>query len=106
MEESDEIYSSDFSARRLSELLNLPYGYISQVINETYGSTFNSLLNKYRIKEVCRRMNTEEGYLSLTIEAIANGVGIRSRTTFVNAFKAHTGLTPSKYMRIAASNGR
>ena len=37
----------------------------------------------------------------MTIEAIAIGVGFKSRTSFINAFKREVGLTPSEYMRMA-----
>ena len=37
----------------------------------------------------------------LTIEAIANEVGFKSRTTFTTAFKHFTGLTPTDYIRMS-----
>lgn len=101
MEESEEIYTADFTGKRLAELVGAPYNYISQVINELLSVNFNTFLNRYRIKEACRRMNDSSRYTSMTIEAIACEVGIKSRTTFTNAFKTETGLTPSKYIKLA-----
>ena len=72
-----------------------------QVIHEKWGENFNSFLNSYRIKEACRRLGDVDHYGQLTIEAIATGVGFRSRTSFVTSFKRITGLTPSEYQRLA-----
>lgn len=49
----------------------------------------------------CRRLGDIDHYGQLTIEAIASGVGFRSRTSFVTSFKRITGLTPSEYQRLA-----
>ena len=104
LENSEEIFSSDFSAQRLATLVGEKYNYVSQVINEKYGSNFNNLLNEYRIQEACKRINDLQKYGNYTIEAIANGVGFKSRTSFTQAFKKYTGLTPSEYQRIANEN--
>jgi AraC-like DNA-binding protein len=101
METDDEIYSVDFSADRLTALVDSNSQYVSQVINEKYNCNFNNLLNKYRIKEACKRMN--ESGDNLTIEAISYSVGFKSRSTFVISFKRVTGLTPSEYLRLAKS---
>ncbi|MBR6182934.1 MAG: helix-turn-helix domain-containing protein [Prevotella sp.] len=101
MENSEEIFSSEFSAQRLAALVGEKYNYVSQVINERYGANFNTLLNEYRIQEACKRINDPRKYGNYTMEAIANSVGFRSRTSFTQAFKKYTGLTPSEYQRIA-----
>lgn len=104
METSDEIFSSDFTAQRLAVLVGEKYNNVSLVINEHYGTNFNALLNEYRIQEACKRMNDLKRFGHLTIEGIANGVGFKSRTSFIQAFKKYTGLTPSEYQRLAKEN--
>jgi AraC-like DNA-binding protein len=101
MENCEEIYAPGFSTDRLAQLTDSNYKYVSQVINETCNCNFSNFLNEYRIKEACRRINDDPRYANLTIEAISSSVGFRSRSTFVNAFKRFTGLTPSEYLRIA-----
>ena len=101
MENSDEVFTSDFTIDRLAELSNLKSKIVSQVINELCGTNFNSFVNEYRIKEACKRMNDREATANLTIEAIGNGVGFKSRNSFISAFKKFTGLTPSEYQNIA-----
>ena len=99
MDTSDEVYSPDFSVERLAQLTDSKYKYVSQVINEYYDQNFNNFINQYRIKEACKRIDNHGQYANMTIEAIANSVGFRSRSSFFTSFKRITGLTPSEYLR-------
>ena len=101
METSDEIYSPEFSLPRLSELVGDKRNNVSEVINQRYKTNFNGLLNEYRIKEACRRINDTAKYGNLTIEAIGQSVGFKSRSAFSTIFKQVVGLTPSAYLRQA-----
>ncbi len=103
MESSDEVYSNDFSLVRLAELVDGNQNYVSQVINEKYNCNFNALVNEYRIREACRRINDQKHYGNQTLDGIAQSVGIRARSTFVAAFKKFTGMTPSAYQKLAKS---
>lgn len=64
---------------------------------------FNTLVNEYRIREACRRIADHENYGHLNLEGLSASVGFKSRTTFFNAFKSVTGLTPSEYLKRAKS---
>ncbi len=101
METSAEIYHIGFNIEKLSELVHSRPRYVSQTINQEYGDNFNQFLNEYRIKEACRRLNGKDGYSNMTIEAIAESVGFKSRTSFGALFKSSTGLSPSAYQRMA-----
>lgn len=101
MEDTDTICQSDFTVDRLTELVNSKYPYVLQAIKTGFGCNFSTLLNTYRMQEAARRLSDEEHYGGLTIEGIANSVGIKSRTSFVSLFKKATGLTPSVFQRIA-----
>ena len=98
---ADEIYSPDFTLEHLSRLAGSNYKHVSQVINERLNKNFNQLLNDYRIYKACKCITDQQHYGHLTIEAIAQSVGFRSRTTFATAFKRITGLTPSEYQAAA-----
>lgn len=100
LQNSDEIFSAEFSLNRMAELVGSNYKKVSQVINEKANCNFNNLLNEYRVKEACKRMNNIEKYGNLTIEAISAGLGFKSRSTFLMAFKRVVGLAPSEYQRI------
>lgn len=99
METSDEIFSPDFSLPRLAELVDDHRNYVSDAINRRYRDNFNGLVNEYRIKEACRRINDRARWGDYTLEAIGKSVGFRSRSGFSTIFKQFTGLTPSAYQR-------
>jgi AraC-like DNA-binding protein len=100
METSQEIYQPDFSLERLVDHLDINRSYLSQVVNETGGTNFRSLLNSYRIREACRRLEDASLTGSQTIEAVGQSVGFMSRRNFGIAFKKETGLSPSAFMKI------
>lgn len=103
---SPEVFTPEFSSSRLAELTGYTYRHISQVINEKTGDNFNALVNDIRVKEACRGMQPGGRFARLTVEAVANAVGFRSRTSFIAAFKKFTGMTPSAYMKTAESNAK
>ncbi len=76
---------------------------MSQVINDLIGTNFPSLLNSHRINEACRRLLDVKNYGGLTIEAIAESLGYKSRSNFSKNFKKHTGLNPKEYVILAQS---
>ena len=104
METNDEIFSPDFSLPRLSELVGDKRNNVSEAINQRYKNNFNGLLNEYRIKEACRRFNDPDQYGNLTVEAIGQSVGFKSRSAFSTVFKQIVGLTPSAYLHQVRSN--
>lgn len=103
MDNDDAVFSSDFSLDRLAEMTEIKSRTLSVALNEIFNKNFYELLNEYRVREACRRLSDHEQYGHLTIEAISQSVGYKSRTSLVNAFKRITGLTPSEYQKLAAS---
>ncbi len=102
----DEISVTDFSVDRLARLVESNSKYVSQVINEAYGKNFNTLLGEKRVHQACIRLSDTDSYGNVTIEAIASGLGFKSRSNFVTVFKRVTGLTPSEYKRISTDKTR
>ena len=100
METSEEIYDNDFSLDRLTELVNArSSNYVSQVLNGHYHQSLSNVVNEYRIREACRRINDREHYGQITVQGIAQSVGFSSYPNFVSNFKKFTGLTPSTYRK-------
>lgn len=105
-QEMDDIHiicQPDFSLQSLADLVSSNYKYVSQVVNEYYGKSFKQVLNEQRVREACRQLNDTEryGHLTLTIEAIAANLGFNSRSNFTVTFKRITGISPSKFLKMA-----
>lgn len=101
LESSQDIFNPDFSIEKLSAILDLPVKRVSKNINYGYGQNFATTLQTYRIHEACRRLSDNDRYGQLTIEAIAESVGFRSRSNFSAVFKKITGLSPTLWKKLA-----
>jgi len=96
------ISDSEFSLPALAQQVESNTAYVSRAINEGYGKNFKTLLNEYRIREACRRLTDDEHYGNLTVVAIGESVGYKSATSFIQAFKKMTGVTPAVYKRLSS----
>ena len=81
----------DLTINKLAKELGINRTYLSQVINEFYNKNFSSFINEFRIKEATKRLLQDR---NITIEAVSNDVGFKSKSAFNNAFKQYTGVTP------------
>lgn len=100
-EESPEIYSPDFSLDRLAEITGCKSVYLSYVINTELKKNFNTLIAEARIRKACELLLDEDTAHTLTLDAIAERVGYKSRSHFSAVFKKITGISPSRYAAIA-----
>lgn len=91
------ICTSGCSIGKLAESIGCNTKYLSQIINDEYNCNFNSFINEIRIKEASRRIIAGGEWERLTMEAIANSVGFKSRSTFTQLFKQYTGMTPTEF---------
>lgn len=97
--EKDKIFrQKDLSESKLTKLLDSNTSYISSIINNRFGMSFKTLLNKYRIDEA-RQLLVSDEYSNYSIEGIANEVGYQSRSAFYQVFKQNTGMTPTDYVK-------
>lgn len=101
MEQTDVICDSEFSIKKLAELVDSNTTYVSRVINEMTGNNFRTFLSEYRIKESMLRLNDNENYGNWTIKAIAENVGYKSQSNFISVFTKYTGIKPSIYQKMA-----
>ena len=60
---------------------------------------FNDFINQYRVEEAKIRLVDPE-YSNLTVAAIGNSVGFTSKSAFYSAFKKHTQLSPSAFIKL------
>lgn len=66
-----------------------------------FSANLSSLVNDYRVDRACRLLSDPAQSSRLTLEAVGEAVGYGSRQTFLKAFKARTGLTPSDFRKAA-----
>lgn len=101
MENTNVFCNCDFSLDTLAELVGSNKKYVSQVINDTFGKSFNNYINPYRIHLAQCRFADTEHYGNLTMKAVAESVGFKSYSSFVSVFRKVTGISPSLYRDMA-----
>lgn len=98
MEKRHPYRNNELRLNELAETLEISPHHLSQVINEHYDKTFNQFINEYRIAEAQQLLVSDEHQHTYIIE-IAYRVGFNNKTTFNQAFKNQTGMSPSKWRR-------
>lgn len=97
--EKERIYlNNDLTINKLAEYLNINRTYLSQIINSHFKKNFSTFINEYRVKEAQKQLLTNN---NITIEAISQEVGFKSKSAFNTAFKNYTGITPSFFIKNA-----
>jgi len=96
--ETEKPYIEDnLNINMLAKMLNTSINKLSQVINETFDQNFYSFINTHRIEESKQLLKDPENE-KYTIISIAYDCGFNSKSSFYNAFKQNTGITPKKYL--------
>jgi AraC-like DNA-binding protein len=102
MDSKKPFLDSELSLNDLSKMLHTDPHAISRLINEDDAINFYDFINGYRIQEFKNRC--EQGqHKTMTIIAIANDVGFKSKTTFNRTFKKINGITPRDYLNTLKS---
>lgn len=76
----------------------IPRHHLSALINTVYKKNFNGLINEYRVKYIKENFHSKQ-WSNLSLEGIGKEAGFKSRTTFLDAFKKETGMTPSTFRK-------
>lgn len=103
MDTSDLYLNPEFGLSNIVSAVGSNFAYVSKVIKQYSGLNVPSFINEYRIREACRRILDGDRFGNLTLAAIGESVGFNSQVSFNRTFKKITGMTPSTYMKIAAS---
>ena len=94
---SEKLYKqSSLKCGDVAAVLDVPSYYLSQVINDFSNMNFNNFVNQYRVEAAKKMLLTNN---TLTIEAIGQECGFKSKSSFYAAFKKNTETTPSKYVQ-------
>jgi len=91
----------EFSLSELAALTSIDKVKLSYTINSHMGTNFSSLLNKYRVDEFVRLMESGN-YDNYNMLGIASEAGFSSKSTFYKAFKDLKGQTPKEFFNGAS----
>lgn len=76
---------------------------LSEMFNRVMGLGFRDYLRRLRVNEACHRLESDA---SASILRVGLDVGFNSRSTFHDAFRKVTGLSPEEFRRQAKSKPR
>lgn len=97
--EVEKVYRDEnVSLQSLSKQLSIPYYHLSQIINEKLNKNFSDFINTYRIEEA-KKLLGDPKQANRKIISITYEVGFNTKTSFNNAFKKYTKMTPSQYKK-------
>ncbi len=97
LEEEKVFTDPELSIRSLSSMVDLHPNKLSWLINESFETNFNSLINSYRVKEFQTKVKNGE-HRHFSIIGLAYECGFNSKTVFNTYFKKETELTPKQYI--------
>lgn len=89
---------SDLSIYEVAKQIDSSTRKVSNCINENFGYNFSEWVNRFRVDEVKMRFE-ERSSNYLTIEAIGQESGFKSRSAMYSAFSKFTGQSPAKFRK-------
>ncbi|GBF50601.1 DNA-binding helix-turn-helix protein [Leptospira ryugenii] len=93
----DKLYKNDeLSLGDLASALGITQHQLSEYLNQHQKKNFFQFVNAYRIEEAKLLCKNEK---EKTILSIAYEVGFPSKSTFYDAFKRETGMSPTEYRK-------
>ena len=93
---SDELWrNNDLSVDRLASLLETNRSYLSRIINNIAGMSFNHYVNGFRINEAVKVLSDEDD--DTPLKQLALNIGFNSLTTFYSSFQREIGVPPAKF---------
>lgn len=97
--EMDKLYlNGKLSIQDVSDKLNIPKQYISEVLNEHMNTNFQDFINEYRVEEFIKRLKKDQNN-QFTLLGIATEVGFNSKSSFNATFKKIKGLIPTQFKK-------
>ena len=102
LEEKRVYLDSTMSLLKFSSITSTNTTYLSRTVNECFGCSFRTLINKYRVKHAIEQMKIEGAITA----SLYKGCGFTTRSVFYSSFKQITGMTPLQYLKqITSDNG-
>ena len=98
MQEQKLYLDCDLTLRDLAEHAGLSYHQASQVINGQMNQRFFSFVNNYRI-QLAKELLADPKTSKMAIVDLAMEVGFKSKSSFYDAFKKVTQVTPTQFKK-------
>ena len=97
-EENEHYLKPNFKLPDLAKDMCVPVHHIQKCFQEVHKTTFVNFKTTYKIKWAIKALKNP-AFKNDTIESVGGYSGFKSKSQFYIAFKKHTGLTPSKYLK-------
>ncbi|MEM6720106.1 MAG: tetratricopeptide repeat protein [Bacteroidota bacterium] len=98
--EAQELYlDSSCNLRFVAKKVKTNATYLSKIINEHKGISFNEYINNLRIQYTLQRLKSDTLFRAYSIKSISQDVGYKSADSFTKHFKKQTALYPSYYIK-------
>lgn len=88
----------NFNLQKLTQICKCKSTVVSYVLNNHNNQNFYGFINEFRVNEVCEMLKNNENS-HLTLDAIGELCGFKSKSTFYQSFKEVTGKTPMQYKK-------
>ncbi|MFZ4545989.1 MAG: helix-turn-helix domain-containing protein [Bacteroidales bacterium] len=88
----------DVKISSLATELKTNTNYLSKLIHDTFHLNFNDYINRLRIEYACQLLN-DDCVKNLPLQNIWRMAGFATRSTFYEAFRKHSGATPSAFRK-------
>jgi AraC-like DNA-binding protein len=98
LKEQESYLKPDLTIAGLAKEMNMDKKELSQLINRHMGQNFYNLINDYRVQKAST-IFSDNSQNHLTILEVLYRVGFNSKSSFNQAFKKSTGLTPTEYRK-------
>lgn len=97
--QSNKLYlNKDLVLQDIADQVGLSHRVVSQFIRIKYNMGVREYINRFRVLAAIDLMKA--GYLeNKSLEGLCLSVGFNSRITFFLAFKRHTGMSPTEYLK-------
>lgn len=92
------------SLTTVAKKINTNTSYLSKTLNEYKEQTFPNYITSLRINYALQRLKNDKVFRSYSIKAIAVELGFKSEGPFSRAFKQHTGIYPSYFIKNISAN--
>lgn len=92
----DQHYQEKITLDHLSQLFFINKYYLTRVFKEQFGITINTYIQQIRITHAKQLLR----FTNLSIEKIANQIGIEDSNYFIRQFKQIEQITPNEYRKL------